>query len=396
MQEAAEVITGALLSAALRGPVACPPQSEWPALLESADREGVLPLLADAAAAARWDSELIAAMRPSVVAEGALAIVRERELRRVVSALADRQVTALLLKGAHLAFAVYPSPDRRPRLDTDLLIRETDRATVRHCLDSLGYVPGATVTGDVAFAQFQVWRIDESGARHTIDVHWRLANPRAFADRLTHDELLRDAVPVPRLGANAYGPSPVHAIVVACLHRTAHHGTSTRLVWLYDIHLLANQLSERGWRDLANLARDRRVAAVVASGLDAAAQKIGTVVPQMIVDRLRADAADTDADVLAFLSGPQPQMKVAVSDWKRIRSWRARVRFAREHLFPAPRYMRDRYQTKSPAALPFLYAHRLATGGVRWLRDARLANPPDPPAASPDEGSSARPARRSS
>jgi Uncharacterised nucleotidyltransferase len=396
MQEAAEVITDALLSAALRGPVACPPKSAWPALLESADRQGVLPLLADAAAAARWDNELIAAMRPSVVAEGALAIVRERELRRVLSALADHCVTPVLLKGAHLAFALYPSPDRRPRLDTDLLIKESDRETVRRCLESLGYVPGTTVTGDVAFAQYQVWRIDESGARHTIDVHWRVANPKAFADRLTHDELLRDAVPVSRLGSNAFGPSPVHALLVACLHRTAHHGTSTRLVWLFDIHLLANQLSERAWVDLANLSRDRGLAAVVASGLEAASERIGTVIPTVITDRLRADAADTEADVLAFLSGPRPQMQVAVSDWKRIRSWRARVRFAREHLFPAPRYMRDRYQITSQAALPFLYAHRIATGSVRWLRDARLANPPGRQAASPDEGSSARPARRSS
>jgi Uncharacterised nucleotidyltransferase len=396
MQEAAEVVADELLSAALRGPMPTPSRSEWPALLESANRQGVLPLLADAAAAARWDDELIVAMRPSVIAEGALALVRERELRRVLSALADDRLAPLLLKGAHLAFALYSSPDRRPRLDTDLLINENDREAVRQCLERIGYVPGATVTGDVAFAQFQVWRIDASGARHTIDVHWRVANPKAFADRLMYDELRRDAVPVSRLGLNAFAPSPVHALLIACLHRTAHHGTSTRLIWLYDIHLLANQLSENDWQDLANLARERRLAAVVFSGLDAASHKIGTVVPRVVVDRLRADVADTEADVLAFLSGPQPQMQVAVSDWKRIRSWRARVRFAREHLFPAPRYMRDRYQITSQAALPFLYAHRIVTGSVKWLRDARLANPPARQAAAPGEGSSARPARRSS
>src|SRR5689334_20897722 len=107
MQEAAQGVIDALLAAALRGPVACPPKSDWPALLESADRHGIVPVLADAAAAAQWDSELIAAMRRSVVAEGALAIVRERELRRVLSALADHGVRALLFKGAHVAFAVY-------------------------------------------------------------------------------------------------------------------------------------------------------------------------------------------------------------------------------------------------------------------------------------------------
>ncbi len=396
MQEAAEVVADELLSAALRGPTPTPSRSDWAVLLDSADRQGVLPLLADAAAAARWDDELMAAMRPSVVAEGALALVRERELRRVLSALAEHQLTPLLLKGAHLAFAFYPSPDRRPRLDTDLLVKEHDREAVRRCLETSGYVPGATVTGDVAFAQFQVWRIDESGARHTIDVHWRIANPKAFADRLSYDELRRDALPISRLGPNAFAPSPVHALLIACLHRTAHHGTSTRLIWLYDIHLLANQLSERDWQDLATLARERGLAAVIASGLAAASAKIGTAVPQTVTDRLNADSADTDADILAFLSGPQPHIQVAVSDWKRLRGWRARARFAREHLFPTPRYMRDRYQIRSQAALPFLYAHRLATGSVKWLREARLATPPARQAAVRGEDSSARSARRSS
>ncbi len=103
------------------------------------------------------------------------------------------------------------------------------------------------VTGDVAFTQFQLCRVDESGASHTLDIHWRIAVPKVFAERLTYDDLRRDAVAVPRLGPHALAPSLPLALVVSCLHRTAHHGTSTRLLWLYDIHLLAAALSERDW-----------------------------------------------------------------------------------------------------------------------------------------------------
>ena len=281
------------------------------------------------------------------MAEAALAIVGERELRALLDALAQDGVLPLLIKGAHLAFDVYPSPDRRPRLDIDLLIQVSDRERVARCVERLGYVPAARVTGDVAFGQCQYWRTDRTGATHTIDVHWRVANPKAFADRLTYDELRSHAVTLPRLGANAFAPSASFALLIACIHRTAHHGTTTRLIWLYDIHLLAARLSEREWMALIEIAEARGLAPVVAAGLENARETLDTPMPQDLLDRLQSHVNATDADVLAFLDGPLPQMQIAVSDWKRIRGWRARARFLREHLFPPPMYVQERYKSKS-------------------------------------------------
>ena len=143
-----------------------PPRAEWAELLASADEHGVLPLLADAAAAARWDPDFLVAMRPSVAADIALSLVRERELGRVLASLAAAGIPPLLIKGAHLAFTHYRSPDRRPRLDTDLLINEKDRDGLKTCLASLGYRPTPHVTGEVAFSQFYYGRTDERGTSH--------------------------------------------------------------------------------------------------------------------------------------------------------------------------------------------------------------------------------------
>jgi len=369
MPEAADSLTDTLLAAALRGgPLPMPPRAEWPALLASAGAHGVLPLLADAAAAAHWDRDILAAMRPSVAAETALAMLREGELRHVLAALSAAGVTPFLLKGADLAFTLYPSPDRRPRLDTDLLIREDDRDALRHCLMSCGYRPVPQVTGEVAFTQFQYRRVDESGASHTLDIHWRIAIPKAFADRLTYDDLMCGAVAVPRLGPYALAPSRPHALVVACLHRTAHHGTTTRLLWLYDIHLLAARLSARDWDVVVARAQACGLTPVVAAGLEHAAARLNTPVPSSVLDLLHAGAAATDADVLVFLNGVPPQMQVAISDWRRISGLRPHMRFLQEHLFPPASYIRHRYDISSRLALPFLYAHRAVTGVVKWLR----------------------------
>jgi putative nucleotidyltransferase-like protein len=357
-----------VLAAALRGEGDLPPASQWNDLIESAEREGVLPLLADAAMAARWDPRFIAATKPFVAAEAALTIVRERELRRLLAGFDATSIKPLLIKGAHLAFTLYPSPDRRPRVDTDLLINEADRERASQALEALGYIRSATVSGDVAFAQAQYSRVDQSGAHHTIDVHWGVANPKAFRDRLTYDDLIEDAIAIPTLGPHACAPSAGFALLIACLHRTAHHGSCMRLVWLYDIHLLAAQLSDVEWDDTVTIAARRGLSATVTAGLDAASAMLGTTVPSDALDRLRLDAADTDPDVRAFLESHPAKIDVALSDWKRLDGWPARVRFLREHLFPSALYMRQHYNTSSSVALPFIYAHRIVAGGVRWLR----------------------------
>jgi Uncharacterised nucleotidyltransferase len=338
---------------------------EWPSLLADAEAHGIVPLLADAAAVGGWDSAVVALIRPAHAAHAAVSIVRERELRLVLDALDGHHVRPILFKGAHLAFTIYPSPDRRPHVDADLLVARDDLERVDRCLGDLGYELVPQVTGDVAFGQQQYWKIDTSGAGHTIDVHWRIANPRAFGDRLTYSDLARGATPVPRLGAHARGPSPPLALLVACLHRTAHHGTSHRLIWLYDIHLLASALAADEWHELVDLAAKRDLSAVLAAGLEHASAYFETPVPASVLEELRA-ASPADPDLLAFLDGPRPRFGVAASDWRRIHRWRDRSRFLREHLFPPARYMAHRYGTTSPAVLPLLYIRRILTGAGKW------------------------------
>jgi hypothetical protein len=350
-----------------------PPRGEWPQLLAEAREHGLLPVLSDAAMAAKLDHEMIAAMRPDIAAERALALVRERELRLLTDRCADSGIVPLIIKGAHLAYAVYPSPDRRPRLDTDILIDEADRERLATCLTALGYAPVPHVTGDVAFTQRSYWRADASGARHSLDVHWRLTIPKAFADRLTYAELRRASVAIPQLGAHALGPSLMHALLIACVHRIAHHAGDVRLVWLYDLHLIAARLTAPDWQALADVAVERGLAPVVAASVAAAHDAFHTLVPERTIARLQAHLDDADADVLSFVRGEPTRIGVALSDWRRIRSGRARIRFLREHLFPSRAYMQHRYGVSSRAILLVLYGHRFVAGAAKWAREA-LAN----------------------
>ena len=361
-----EGLTAGQLALALRDPQgARPAASDWGALLVDAEAHGVVPLLAGAAATAPWDSRWISMLRSAHAAHAAASIIREKELRTVLEALAAHGVRPILFKGAHLAFASYRSPDRRPHVDVDMLLERDDRQALDRCLRDRGYELVPQVTGEVAFGQQQYWKVDASGLGHTIDVHWRIANPLAFSDRITYADLDRDAMPIPRLGAHARGPSLPLALLIACLHRTAHHGNSERLIWIYDIHHLASALDDSGWDSLVELASRRGLSAVLAAGLHRAAEYFHTNVPAGVTERLHADRT-VDDDVLEFLEGPPPRFEVAKSDWRRIHHWRDRARFLREHLFPPANYIAHRYGTTSRVALPFLYVRRIVTGAGRW------------------------------
>ena len=361
MQEALTASVAALLRT---GP-SLPDRRDWPALIDAARGHGVLPLISAAAANAKWDRAFVAAMRADVAAQTALALANERELKRVLDGLGQARLQPLLFKGAHLAYTLYQSPELRPRVDTDVLIRADDRAAVNACLERLGYTALEYVTGAVAFGQAPYGRIDESGASYTIDVHWRLANPQAFAHRLSYDDIARSAARIPRLGSTALGPGLAHALTIASLHRAAHHGSTHRLLWLYDVHLLACALNKAGWRETITLAIERGLAPVVASALTDARDRIGTELPATVLVELNAHAPDRD--VLEFVEGRMTRLRVAASDWRRLGGVRDRARYLREHLFPPADYIRHRYGVSSRLALPLLYTHRIVAGARKWF-----------------------------
>lgn len=326
-------------------------------VLSAAREEGVFFLLVDRL---RWES-FADELRDAAVIDA----LRTRELRVVFAALADARVHAVVLKGAALAHTHYPRPELRPRADTDFLIPENARDTVASVLSQLGYRRPLEIDGDVAIGQFHFVRTDAHGVEHALDVHWRLSNVRAFAEVLTYDELARAAVMVPALGVHASVPTPLHGLLVACIHRVAHHADTTHLLWLFDVHLLARSLTEPERQAFVALASAKNVRAACARTLTLAQEAFGGL-DDIWIDSLAAP--DTSQEpTAAFVGGGLRPVDILRSDLIAT-AWSSRVRLLREHLFPPASYMRKRYPSVPPLLLPLAYARRIVAGAPRWLR----------------------------
>jgi hypothetical protein len=214
-------------------------------------------------------------------------------------------------------------------------------------------------------------RVDRHGVRHIHDLHWKPVNPQVLADLLSFDELRAAAMPVQQLGPSAFAPAPVHALLLACIHRVAHHRDDERLIWLFDVHLLAERFSEAEHDWLLELVTAKRIARITLDALAAARALFDTALPAGLLDRLEEHAAsETKSGANQYVGGPMRRLDVLVSDLKALGSWRDRARLLREHVFPPASYIMDAYSVSSRVLLPVLYAHRLLFGAWRWLRRA--------------------------
>jgi hypothetical protein len=337
-----------------------------PRLVEGARRHLVHLLIADKAGVFERSSggdgaaALADELRAAIVFEAA----RRRELQRVLDALAAAGVRALVFKGAALAYTLYRRPYLRPRADTDLLLSRSDLPAALEALAALGYSLDPQNRGELITGQCHLTGVDRT-LTHALDVHWTVVEPKRYADRVPFEQLWMDGVAVPALGSAARMPAPADSLVMACLHRVAHHRSSPHLLWLYDIYLLVLSITDVERRRAVDRARAWGVSPVCAHSLRQTAEALGGIP----FDLIAAFGEGAGADVpRAFLAPDSSQVARLLDDLRALPGVRSRLQFLREHLFPPASYIRSMYPAWPAYALPLAYLDRVVRGAPSWFR----------------------------
>jgi hypothetical protein len=248
-----------------------------------------------------------------------------------------------------------------------VLVRDEDMEAAADTLDRVGCTRMPRPTGEHVTHQF-TYAASVGGVVAAYDVHRRIADPHVFADVLRFDELERESIPVPQLAPSARTPCAVHALLIACVHRIAHHFDADMLIQIVDIDRLARRLSADGWIALTALAQTRGMCAVCARGLTLARDWLGTPVPDAAMRALGIHGHEKSA---AYLQRGLRKVDVFASDLRSMRTWRARLGLVREHLFPPAEYLLTASGSRNRATLPFLYARRIVRGARAWFDPLR-------------------------
>jgi hypothetical protein len=306
-----------------------------------------------------------ASLRDAAIRAAAMESLRLADLRSVLSAFAGGGIRVVIIKGTGLAYDLYESPELRPRGDTDLLIAETDVEAVQRLMHGLGYESRLTSGDTLAVRQQSFVR-----AGHVYDVHWDVSNSAVVRDALPFDALIRRAIAVPHIGPEALAPSHVDALLLACLHRVAHHHDNERLIWLYDIHLLRESMSHEEHGRFWRLAAERRIVTICERSIDLADAWFATSAHDRAADWLSDDERTRIEPSAAFLDRDRRRASVLRGDLQSL-GWRSRLRRLRELALPPVAFMRQSFPSAPAVALPALYVWRGARGVFRLLKRVR-------------------------
>lgn len=316
------------------------------------DEHGLAPLV--------FERSRIAALRELATTAAVLEPVRLRDLQLLLDALPG--VPLLILKGTALAYDVYDAPEHRPRGDVDLLIRADDLPRVRATFHERGYEERITSGDELALRQSGFARFDDFGVEHVYDVHWEITNAAVLQGTLSFDELYERAIPLPRIAAAARGLSHVDALLLACVHRVAHHHDTDRLIWLHDIHLLWERMPETQRRTFGRLAAERRVLTICTRSLSLAQEAFGGGAP------LGLPEVAGDEPSALYLDRGASRGALLASELQALPGWRARWQRARQLALPPRAFMLQQYPGHAAAMLPLLYLWRAVRGVARLFR----------------------------
>ena len=363
------------MCAVLRGQTPAWPDTEDSVLvdvfLERSEYHGVQALLYERLhGASDWPPALLDALHRQAIAGTMWELRHQQVVAEMLAALAQIGIEPVLFKGTALAYSLYPSPALRTRGDTDLFVPAQERTRVMDALAGLGFARVLEL-GELMSYQACLTREVAGGGEHTLDLHWKISNSEVLSRLFDYDELRQAAMPLPTLAPHALGAGPVHALLIACMHRAGHkqapyyvdgvaHYSGDRLIWLVDIHLLALAFTAAQWDEFLALARQKGLRAVCLEGIEQTRSRFATPVPQQVLDELgRPGPLEPAAEYLDAKHLRRRWLDLCAHE-----GLGGKLRFVRELAFPPAAYMRDRFPHARPNWLPWLYILR-GLGGLR-------------------------------
>ncbi len=292
--------------------------------------------------------------------EAAIELFRTNQLQSVLSACREQGLQPLVIKGAALAQTLYPSPELRARCDADIFIDMGDIDHLKAVMQAQGY----TILGNTYKShQFICSRHAVKSLSMTFDVHWRISNSPLFARSLNYQAALDQSIEIDADGNR--GLSPVHALLLACMHRAGNvNHDPDRLIWLYDLHLLVSGMGPDEQSAFARLALDTGVQDVCLEGIARSREYFNTELSQEAMTLL----SDTAYSVTGNASLKNSYLGLVLDDLKNLKSWRARYGLMHELLLPSAGELLRKYDKESLLWVPWLYGRYLFNGLLQRLR----------------------------
>ncbi|MDQ6987119.1 MAG: nucleotidyltransferase family protein [Mariprofundaceae bacterium] len=199
----------------------------------------------------------------------------------VLALFAEHNIEVLILRGQAVAEVLYPSPNLRPQTDIDLLIRQTDVARVEKMLGKAGFkqVPHQPLLFVRRLIMLDV-HTEPLGIERM--AAWASLTPLRAADFFAASTLGNIA------GQAALLVKPEVNLPYLCFHAMKH--SFERLIWLWDIALLAQQVNrDQCWDDVLHNIKKLALERPCFYALSYTDTHLGATLPPEVLSILRPD-----------------------------------------------------------------------------------------------------------
>ncbi len=347
--------------------------SDWQQFARAAQVERVAPLLYHGFRHRGWPVEMPDNVRQilsqefyNAAANGSLMF---SELEHVLLGLEKHGIQVVLLKGAALAVTIYPDVALRPMADLDLLIRPSDLQAAVGVVEALGYTsenPPLRRGLEHLFFYETNFQGGDRSLTH-LELHWDLVGGEGSRYRPDIGWFWAQTRPLRVGSAPALVLTPTAHFLHATVHAVLKHGgEATRLLWLYDLHLIIAQCQDLDWNQLVGRAQEFHWAPAVNAVLRELCQLFATPLPAWVLEALgHADDPETE-DLVARMALHERSRTSGALKHLAFLDWSSRLRWLTAVVFPDRDYMRWRYEPRHPWLCALYYP-------VRWadmLRDA--------------------------
>lgn len=244
--------------------------------LHVADQLGLDWLLEQGLAALMWhgrdtpdiSEEFSLRLRTAYYAAVGDAELHRQEIKRILQALAEVQITPVAFKGAALAYTVYPDAACRPMGDIDLWVSGEQMSQAKAALEQLGYDAKPKTTRPLALmvrARGELPLYGSQAGSGLVELHWGVFSGEWLLQTTHIDDadLWARAMPARLAGQPALILSPEDNVIQVAVHLAINHNMSAPwLRGLMDIALLARHYPI-DWNVIVQRARDWRIATAV-------------------------------------------------------------------------------------------------------------------------------------
>jgi hypothetical protein len=210
------------------------------------------------------------------------------DFKRIVELLQADRIECIVLKGVHLAAAVYDNRSEREMCDIDLLVKRTDIVRAGNLLLQHGFGSPDYNPSDATCEWVHQLKPLVNSWGNAVELHWTLsmAGPNN-AMPIDLDALWQRSEEATIDSVQTRVLCPEDLLLHLCVHLIVVHQFDVRLRGLYDIHAVVNLYgSTINWEEMLERTEEWEVQKSVLFALKLAKELFDTPIPEHVLSHM--------------------------------------------------------------------------------------------------------------